>query len=212
MLDTLSYGMGQSVERPGEGPPVYGRERELDRIAELLDPAGAGRGRALVVAGAAGAGKSTLLAAARARAGGATVLATGGIESEAELPYAALHALLHPVLDRLDGLPDVQAHALRGALGLGPDAGEHRLVVSVAVLSLLAEAAERAPVLCLVDDAHWLDAAPAQTRGFVPRRLDVDRIACVFATRDDAGDAGFDPAGLDELALGGLAPPAAAEL
>src|SRR3954452_773494 len=139
MLDTLSYGIGPSTERPGEAPPVYGRERELDRIAELLDAAGAGRGRALVVSGAAGAGKSTLLAAARARAGGATVLATGGIESEAELPYAALHALLHPVLDRLDGLDglaDVQAHALRGALGLVPDAGEHRLVVSVALLRL----------------------------------------------------------------------------
>src|SRR4051794_23958763 len=144
MLDTLSYGIGPSTERPGEAPPVYGRERELDRIAELLDAAGAGRGRALVVSGAAGAGKSTLLAAARARAGGATVLATGGIESEAELPYAALHALLHPVLDRLDGLADVQAHALRGALGLGPDAGEHRPLVSLALLSPPADAAQRA--------------------------------------------------------------------
>src|SRR4051794_464574 len=125
MLDTLSYGMGPSTERPGEGPPVYGRGRELDRIAELLDAAGAGRGRALVVAGAAGAGKSTLLAAARARAGGATVLATGGIESEAELPYAALHALLHPVLDRLDGPAHVPAPAPRGAPGLGPGARRH---------------------------------------------------------------------------------------
>src|SRR3954447_2321906 len=143
------------------------------------------------------------------RAGGAPVLATGGIESEAELPYAALHALLHPVLDRLDGLADVQAHALRGALGLGPDAGEHRLLRSVAVLSLLAEAAERAPVLCLVDDAHWLDAASAETLAFVARRPDVDRVACVFATRDGAGGS-FDPAGLDELPLGRLSPAAAA--
>src|SRR5919107_4249038 len=203
--------MGSSTERAGEGPPVHGRERELARIEALLGGARAGRGGALVLGGAAGVGKSTLLAGARARAGGMTVLATSGVESEAELPFAALHALVRPVLDRLDGLPEVQANALRGALGLGPDAGEHRLVVSVAVLSLLAEAAECEPVLCLVDDAHGLDAASAETLAFVARRLEVDRVACMFATRDGAGG-GFDAAGLDELALGGLAPAAAAGL
>jgi DNA-binding CsgD family transcriptional regulator len=211
MLDTLSHGVSSSTEPPGDGPPVYGRERELARIEALLGAAREGCGGALVVGGAAGAGKSTLLAAARARAGAMTVLATSGVESEAELPFAALHALVRPVLDRLDRLPEVQANALRGALGLGPDAGEHRLVVSVAALSLLAEAAEFAPVLCLIDDAHWLDAASAETLAFVARRLEIDRVACVFATRDAAGG-GFDATGLDELALGGLAPAAAAEL
>src|SRR5919199_6516621 len=130
MLDTLSYDVGSPTGGPGDGPGVYGRERELARIEALLGAAREGRGGALVLAGAAGAGKSTLLAATRARAGAMTVLATGGVESEAELPFAALHALLRPVLDLLDGLPEVQANALRGALGLGPDAGEPRPVGS----------------------------------------------------------------------------------
>jgi len=188
---------------------LHGREAELERIAALLAAARAGRSGALVLRGDAGAGKSALLLAARRRAVDMTVLASTGVESESELPFAALHQLLRPVLDGLDALPAVQADALRGALRLGRDAGEHRFVVYVAVLGLLAEAAEAAPVLCLVDDAHWIDAASAEALAFVARRVEAERIAFLFAER------GLDPPvpgvrDLPEVRLDGLDPQAAA--
>ena len=188
--------------------PLWGRAAELERIGALLAGAREGRSGALVLRGVAGAGKTALLEAARAAAAGMCVLASGGVESEAELPYAALHQLLRPVLDRLDDLPEVQAHALRGALGLAADGGERRFLVSVAVLTLLAEVAEERPLLCVVDDAHWLDAASAEALAFVTRRLQAEPIAMLFATRDSDRPAPAVP----ELLVDGLAPEAAGRL
>ena len=132
------------------------------------------------------------------------VLGCAGVEAEVELPFAGLHQLIRPILSRLDALPEIQAGALRGALALGPAAGEHRLVVAVAVLSLLAEAAAERPVLCLLDDAHRLDDASAETLSFVARRLGPERVGFLFAAREgDARD--FEAHDLPVLRLGGTA-------
>ena len=130
---------------------LYGRDAERARIREVLDRARNGQSGVLVLRGEAGVGKSALLENAREQAGDMVVLSGSGVESEAHLPYAGLHQLLRPVLGDLDALPDPQARALRGALGLGPGVADQWFLVSAAVLSLLAEAAERRPILCLVD-------------------------------------------------------------
>src|SRR5215216_482215 len=163
-----------AIDHPPEVLALYGRDAELARIDSLLHGACGSLSGALVMRGAAGTGKSALLGAARERAGDMWVLSSCGVESEAELPFAGLHQLLRPILSRIGALPDIQARALRGALGLGADGGQHRFLVSVAVLSLLADAAEDRPLLCLVDDAHWLDDASAEALAFVARRLNAE--------------------------------------
>jgi ATP/maltotriose-dependent transcriptional regulator MalT len=190
---------------------LYGRDPERSRIAELLDGARASRSGVLVISGEPGVGKSALLDDARDRAADMQVLAGAGVESEAHLPFAALHQLVRPVLGHVDGLPQPQAAALRGALGLAPEGSSDRFLVSLATLSLLAEAAERRPLLCVVDDAHWLDDASADTLVFVARRLDAEAIVMLFATREGELRR-FEAPGLAELRLGGLDPAAAGEL
>jgi ATP/maltotriose-dependent transcriptional regulator MalT len=190
---------------------LYGRDSERDRIGALLDDARASRSGVVVVRGEAGIGKTALLDDARERAADMHVLSVRGVEAESELPFAALHQLLRPALDRIDRLPAPQAAALRAALGLAEGAGEERFLVFAAALSLLAELAERRPVLCLVDDAHWLDDASSDALRFVARRLDAEGIAMVFAARDDEVDA-FDAPGLPSLELQGLGAEAAATL
>jgi DNA-binding CsgD family transcriptional regulator len=190
---------------------LLGREAERARIAGLLDEARDGRSGALVLRGEPGVGKSALLADAVARADGMTVLSGGGIETEAHLPYAGLHQIVRPVLAGLDGLPAPQARALRGALGLEAGAGDEWFLVSVALLSLLAEAAEQGPLLCVVDDAHWLDDASSESLAFAARRLEAEGIAMLFAARDTEIRR-FDASGLDELRLSGLDLDAAAGL
>jgi DNA-binding CsgD family transcriptional regulator len=197
---------------------LHGRVLERARLDEVVAGAAASRGGCLLLRGEPGVGKSALLADVVDRAAGSTVLSTAGIESESPLAFAALHRLLRPVLPRLEHVPQVQARALRRALGEPEDGeegrgppGEDRFLVFVAALSLLAEAAEEQPVLCVVDDAHWLDAASADALLFVARRLQADRIALLFAVRD--GEAGaFEAAGLPDLAVPGLDGDAAAEL
>src|SRR4051794_12587168 len=136
------------------------------------------------------------------RADGMQVLEARGIESEAELAFAGLHQLLRPVLGRLDALPQLQVRALRAAFGLQQGSGD-RFLVSVAVLSLLAEAAEQLPVLCVLDDANWLDEESASALVFAARRLEAERVALLFAARD--GDLRrLDAAGLPEVRAGGL--------
>ena len=132
-----------------------------------------------------------------------TVLSARGIESEAHLPYAGLHQIVRPVLEGLDHLPAPQARALRGALGLEAGAGDEWFLVSLAVLSLLAEAAERKPLLCVVDDAHWLDDASSESLVFAARRLEAEGIAMLFAAREGEIRT-FDAPGLEELRLSGL--------
>jgi DNA-binding CsgD family transcriptional regulator len=182
---------------------LWGRASESARLDALFADAAAGRGGVLVVRGEPGVGKSALLSDAPSRAAGAQVLWTQGIESESPLAFAALHRLLRPVLPYLDRLPAPQVRALRGAFGEQEGSAVDRLVVFVATLSLLSEAAEEQPIIAVVDDAQWLDAASAEALLFVARRLLADRVALVFGARE--GDVRtFHGDGLPELVLGGL--------
>lgn len=194
---------------------LVGREAERARLAQLLEAASSGAGGALVLLGEPGSGKSMLFADLLATADGATVLRTQGIESEAPLAFAALQRLLHPLLPLVDQLPAPQARAVRVALGeeIGgdSDATSDRFLVFLGVLSLLAEAADAGPVLAVVDDAHWLDDASAAALLFVARRLQVERVALVFAAR--TGDVRtFDAGELETLTLAGLDLAASLEL
>src|SRR6266545_1338583 len=141
---------------------LVGRSREMARLAELLDGARQGRSGAVVLRGDPGVGKSALLGWARAQATGFLVLSARGTQSEVELAYAGLADLLRPVLDRLDVLPSRQAAALAGALAVADAPAVERFAVASATLALLDAASEAAPLLVLVDDAHWLDAASAE--------------------------------------------------
>ena len=183
---------------------LAGRDRERVAVQDLLGRTRDSRGASLVLHGVPGVGKSTLLddTAIDARADGFTVLRTSGVESESPLAFAALQRLLRPLLRLTDRLPDPQARALRRAFGA--EEGEvDRFLVFLAALSLLAEAAEETPVLSLVDDAHWLDDASAAALLFVARRLQMERVALLFAVRD--GDVRrFDADDLPHVALGEL--------
>jgi DNA-binding CsgD family transcriptional regulator len=187
----------------GRRQMLYGREGETSRVSELLDGARESRSAAVVIFGDPGVGKSALLEDACGRAAGMRVLRGSGVESEAQLPFAALHQILRPVLGHVDHLPEPQAAALRGALGLAEGVSDDRFLVSLAALSLLSEAAEHEPLLCLVDDAHWLDDASADALVFVARRLEAEGILLLFAAREGEGRR-FEPRGLPELRLGGL--------
>jgi len=190
---------------------LFGREAEQARISELLGNARDGHSGVLVLRGDAGVGKSTLLGLASVEATGLTVLHACGIESETRLPYAGLHQLVRPVLNHLDRLPGPQAGALRAALGMDAGTREEWFLVSLAVLSLLAEAAEDTPLLCVVDDAHLLDDASSESLVFAARRLHAEPIAMVFAAREGE-EREFAAPGLPELWMSGLDPAAAAAL
>ena len=139
------------------------------------------------------------------------VLTARGVESESELPFAGLHQLLRPALNRLEDLPAPQSRALRGALGFIERAGDDRFLISVACLTLLADLAERRPTLCLVDDAQWLDEPSADALLFVSRRLDAEGVVILFAARE-GDETQFDSGPLPVLHLGGLNTDAAANL
>ncbi|MFC6011909.1 helix-turn-helix transcriptional regulator [Nocardia lasii] len=186
---------------------LHGRDAEQARIDDLLAGARAGRSGVLVVRGEAGIGKSALLDYAAAQ--GVPTVRGAGIESEAELPFAALHLLIRPAMELVRRLPPRQRDALEGAFGLGEGAPD-RMLIGLAVLTLLAEEAARGPLLCVIDDAHWLDRASAEALLFAARRLDAEGVVIVFATRSGPQD--FPAPGLPELALGGLRPEAAAAL
>ena len=188
---------------PGEtdAPVLRGRAAEQDRLSALIDAAGDGRGEALVLRGEAGIGKTALLAAARARHVG-TTLAASCTEAEGRLPFAVLHALLEPLLGTTGDLPEPQRAALLGALALGPPAQGDRFAVCLATLSLLRAAAERGPLLVLIDDAQWADRASAECLLFAARRLDGTRVAMVLALREGE----HAPVGIDALQALRLAP------
>jgi DNA-binding CsgD family transcriptional regulator len=189
---------------------LLGREGEQVHIDELLAAARQGRGGALVVSGEAGVGKSSLLEEAAARSAGFRVLRALGVPSEAGIPFAGLHALVWPLMGRLEAIPAGQAAALRTALGLGLGSPGDALALGGAVLSLLAVASSEAPVLCLVDDAQWLDTESGDALLFAARRLHADRVAMLFAVR--AGEASLDFRGIAELPLEGLERAAARQL
>jgi DNA-binding CsgD family transcriptional regulator len=179
-----------------------GRISERETIERLLGDARHGRSAVLVLRGEAGVGKSALLRAVAEQASGFRVARIAGVESEMELPYAGLHQLCAPMLDRLDGLPKPQQRALRVALGLASGEAPDRFLVALGALTLLAEITEDEPFLCFVDDAQWLDGASRQVLGFVARRLLAERVAIVFAVREPSEDTEL--AGLPELLLRGL--------
>jgi len=186
----------------------------LDRVAEraalgqLLEAACGGRGGALVVRGEAGVGKTVLLEHAIGSAAGMRIARVAGFESEMELAFAALHQLCGPVLGHLDRLPGPQRDALGVAFGLVSGEAPDRFLVGLAALSLLGEVAGERPLLCLIDDAQWLDRASAQALGFVARRLLAEPVALVIATREP----GEEFRGLPELTVGGLGDGDAREL
>ena len=190
---------------------LYGREVERARVGALIDAARSSRSGALILRGEPGVGKTALLEDARVRARDMQVLAARGVEAESELPFSGLHQLVRPALRLLARLPEPQATALQGAFGLKQRAGEDRFLISVACLTLLSELAETGPVLCLVDDAQWLDASSAGALMFVARRLDAEGIVMLFAARDGC-DRGFEAREIPELVVGGLDSDAAAAL
>ncbi len=186
----------------GRGPVLVGRAAERELLDRLLENVRAGQSAVLVVRGEAGVGKTALLHYCARQASGFHVARIAGVESEMELPFAGLHQLCAPMLGRLGALPQPQQAALGVALGLSSGPVPDRFLVALAALSLLAEVAAERPLLCLVDDAQWLDGASGQVLGFVARRLLAESVAMVFAVRDPTDEREL--LGLPELRLAGL--------
>ena len=163
-------------------PGLLGRTAETEILERLLVNARNGQSAVLVVRGEAGIGKTALLHLL-SEASGFKVARCAGVELEMELPFAGLHQLCAPMLDRLYSLAEPQRRGLSVAFGLFSGDSPDRFLVALAALSLLAEAAEERPLLCIVDDAQWLDQASAQVLSFVGRRLLAEPVALVFAAR-----------------------------
>ncbi|HEX5574810.1 MAG TPA: AAA family ATPase, partial [Gemmatimonadales bacterium] len=183
-------------------PRLFGRKSECDALDRLLSDAISGKSRVLVLRGDAGVGKSALLAYAAQRAADWRVETAVGVESEMELAYSGLHQLCGPMLDHLDRLPAPQREALATVFGLSAGPAPDRFLVGLASLTLFAEVAEEQPLICIVDDAQWLDSASAQIIGFVGRRLLAERIALVCSARTGIGNDVLP--GLPDLSIDGL--------
>jgi DNA-binding CsgD family transcriptional regulator len=190
---------------------LVGRDAERARIGALLEAARASRSGALVVRGEPGIGKTALLEDAREQATDMQLLTARGVETETNLPFAGLHQLTRSALHLIGRLPPPQADGLRGALGLADTGRADRFLVSVACLTLLSELAEGGPVLCLVDDAQWLDAPSSDALLFVARRLGAEGIAMLFAARETEV-VHFEAPGLPAVELGPLDVRSATEL
>ncbi|RDH76051.1 helix-turn-helix transcriptional regulator [Mycolicibacterium moriokaense] len=186
----------------GRGPLV-GRRVEQHQLAELVDRVRSGGSGVLVLLGEAGIGKTALLLDVRDRASDLRVIALSGAESEMELAYAGVQQLCAPLLGSLDRLPAPQKNALQVALGLREGVAPDRLLVSLAVLSLLAGAGAERPTICLIDDAQWVDRASLQALAFAGRRLSADPVAMIFAARGSQADREL--AALPHTRLDGLA-------
>jgi DNA-binding CsgD family transcriptional regulator len=171
---------------------LAGRTAECTRLDRLLADVQTGRSAVLVLRGDAGIGKTALLAYAGEHGRGCRVLRAVGVESEMELPFAALHQLCSPLLDGLGRLPPPQREALGTAFGLASGARPDRFLVGLALLTLLSDAAEEQPLVCLIDDAQWLDRSSAQVLAFVARRLQEESVLLLFGEREAGA--------LDELA------------
>jgi DNA-binding CsgD family transcriptional regulator len=190
---------------------LVGREEECVAIDRLLEVSAGGESSSLVVRGEPGIGKTALLSYAAERSRGRTVLRIAGVEAESDLGFAGLEGLLRPIIGKLDELPQAQADALSAALGLAPSSGSDRLLVSAAALSLLAAAADDQPVICLVDDVQFLDAASVEALLFSARRLGAEPVAMLFVVREGAGREVATP-GLPEVMLESLDADAAVRL
>jgi DNA-binding CsgD family transcriptional regulator len=193
-------GRRRPARQRGRAEQLRGRRRECDLLDQLLDAVRAGESRVLVVRGDPGVGKTALLDYLVDHASGCRVTRAAGVESEMELPFAGVHQLCAPMLDRLERLPGPQREALRTAFGLSAGSAPDRFLVGLATLSLLSEVAEEHPLVCLVDDQQWLDQASAQALGFVGRRLEAESVGLVFGARV----LGEELEGLPELLVEGL--------
>jgi DNA-binding CsgD family transcriptional regulator len=189
---------------------LCGRATECERLDALLADVRAGRSQALVVRGEAGIGKTALLDYLVDSAEGFRVARAGGVQSEMELAFAGLHQLCREEVDRLDRLPAPQASALGVVFGERAGDSPDQFLVGLAMLSLLSDLAEEQPLLCVVDDAQWLDQASTQALAFVARRLGTESIALVFGTRESPVARGL--VGLPELIVDGLSDADAREL
>lgn len=199
---TTRMGKLGTAEWPAPSSPrsLVGRDAELKTLADLLATVRAGGSAGLVVRGEPGIGKSALLEQLIATATGLQVVRAVGVEGEVDLPYAALHQLCRPMADAISGLPQPQSDALQVAFGLSAGEAPDRYIVGLAALSLMSEAAATRPVLCVVDDAQWLDPETTRALAFVARRLGADSVGLVFATREVVEELG----GVPELHLDGL--------
>jgi predicted ATPase len=173
----LLFGLGGRVRGLAD------RRAECGVLDELVEAVCAGASRVLAVHGEPGVGKTALLEYLADRATGCRVLRVSGVQREMELAFAGLHQLCAPLLDRLQVLPGPQREALRTAFGMSEGPAPDRFLVGLAVLGLLAEAAVERPVVCLVDDAQWLDRASAQVLAFVARRLGAESVGLVSSAR-----------------------------
>ncbi|WP_338145842.1 ATP-binding protein [Streptomyces scabichelini] len=185
---------------------LIGRRREREALGALVDAVRAGESRALVVSGEPGVGKTALLdwlvdeTSGADETSGVRIVRATGVQAEIDLPFAALHQLLAPMLDRLDRLPAPQRDALRTFFGISPGTAPNRFFGGLAVLGLLADVAEEQPLICVIDDEQWLDRASAQVLAFVARRLERESVGLVFATRRPSRDL----ADLPQLVVEGL--------
>jgi DNA-binding CsgD family transcriptional regulator len=192
------------------GSALHGRRAERELLDRLVADVRAGQSRVLVLRGEPGTGKTALLDYLAQRASGCRVTRVAGAEPETEMAFAGLHQLYAPFLDRLGHLPEPQRAALRTAFNLQGGDVPDRFAVGMATLSLVSDLARERPLVCVVDDAQWLDPASAQALAFVARHLAAGPAAVIFATRPAADGPGL--AGLPELLLGGLADGAARAL
>lgn len=183
------------------GRVLYGRAAEIAALHEVVSTVRTGQSRVLVLSGEAGVGKTALLRHLLDHAEGLRCIQVSGVESDMELAYAGLHQLCTPLLGHLDDLPAPQHDALTVAFGQGVGLPPERFLVGLAVLSLLAAAVRDQPLLCVVDNAQWLDQVSVQTLGFVARRLMAEPVALVFAVRNEGAEV---LAGLPELPVTGL--------
>src|ERR1700739_4744560 len=165
---------------------LRGRRQQVETLDELRADVRTGHSRAVVVRGEPGIGKTALLNHAAGAAADFQVAQGDGVASEMALPYSTLQQLCARMLHRLDRLPPPQRDALSVALGLQSGNAPDRFLVGLAVLGLLSYVAAEQPLLCLIDDAQWLDQTSAQAVGFVARRVDTQYVAVIFGTRDPA--------------------------
>ena len=185
-------------------PALRGRLHERNTLARVVADVRQGRSAALVVRGEAGIGKTALLRYCESQAVGCRVTHIAGFESEFELPFAALHQLCAPMLEVRDALPEPQAHALAIAFGETAGTAPDRFLVGLAVLTLLSEVATEAPLVCMIDDAQWLDESSRHALQFVGRRLLAESVLLLFAVRETGRHRLFPD--LPDLTLEGLAP------
>jgi DNA-binding CsgD family transcriptional regulator len=189
---------------------LRGRAAECERLDQLIADARGGTSSALVIRGEPGVGKTALLDYLLEHAAGCRIVRAAGVESEMELAFAGLHQLCAPLMEGLAELPAPQRAALAAAFGLQVSQPPDRFLVALAVLSLISQVAEAQPLICLVDDAQWLDRASSQTLGFVARRLAAESVVMLFSVREPADHP--DLTGLPELSVGPLSAPDARAL